>query len=284
MYGRVVPRRKHRVGEIRGGAPATRETDLLRPGMSVEAVHAVVLTGGSAFGLAAADGVMRFLEEKGIGQETPVLPVPIVPTASLFDLGIGDPMVRPTAADGYAAAASATDSTLEGNVGAGTGATVAKGEGLEGAVKGGLGSSSVTRDGITVGAIVAVNAVGEIIDEDGTVIAGVRGTQGGDRAGSVELLPGTNTTIGVVATDAVLTRERANLLAAAAHEGMDLSTKPAHTPWDGDALFSLATGQAGEAPQAMLEEMAVQVVADAIRRGARAAASVPGAPAAGGTA
>ena len=269
-------------GEVRGGAPGTRETDLLRPGMLVHEVNAVLLTGGSAFGLAAADGVVRYLEEQGIGFDAGIARVPIVPAAVLFDLGVGDGSVRPGPDDGYAACAAASGDVAEGTVGAGTGATVAKLDGVQRAVKGGIGTASVRRDDIVVGAIVAVNAYGSVVDESGEVIAGPRP---GPEVVEGELPPwpaaGTNTTIGVVATDAALTRERAHLLALAGHEGISAAVAPAHTIWDGDTVFSLATGTAGDAPQALVEELAEQAAAEAIRRAVRLAEGVPGVPAAG---
>jgi L-aminopeptidase/D-esterase-like protein len=250
-------------GEVRGGAPGTRETDLLRPGMLVGEVHAVLLTGGSAFGLAAADGVVRWLEERGVGFDAGVAKVPIVPAAVLFDLGVGDPSARPGALEGYAACRAAADSFEEGPVGAGTGATVAKLHGPDRGVPGGLGSASVADDAVTVGALAAVNAMGEIVDDEGGVIAGA--LPGED---STEMGPpwrGTSTTIAVVATNAALTKERAHLLAIAAHDGLARAVKPAHTMWDGDTIFTLATGM-GDAPQPLLEAMAEEAIARAIRR------------------
>lgn len=251
-------------GEVRGGAPGTRETDLLRPGMLVNWVDAVLLSGGSAFGLAAADGVVRWLEEQGRGFDTGSVKVPIVPAAVLFDLGVGDPSVRPGSDQGYAACEAATDATLEGALGAGTGATVAKLHGPKLAVSGGIGSSSEDRDGLIVGALAAVNAVGEIVGDDGEILVGA---MPGEDDGSADHWPptGTNTTLVVVATNAKASKERANLLALAGHEGIDAAISPAHTIWDGDTVFSLATGET-EARQSVLEEMAVQVTADAIRR------------------
>jgi L-aminopeptidase/D-esterase-like protein len=268
-------------GEVRGGAPATRETDLLRPGMLVKEIHAVLLTGGSAFGLAAAEGVVRFLEERGVGFDAQVARVPIVPAAALFDLGVGDPGARPGPEQGYAACAAASREVEQGNVGAGTGATVAKLHGPEGAIKAGIGTASNRLAETTVGALVAVNAVGEVLDERGEVLAGAR-TAGVDAGGSADpKLPfGTNTTIGVVATDAKLSKERAHFLAQAAHEGMDRALRPAHTMWDGDTVFSLATGET-DAPQQELEEMAVETMAEAIRAAVRHARSVPGVPSIG---
>lgn len=269
-------------GEVRGGAPGTRETDLLRPGMLVQEVHAVLLTGGSAFGLAAADGVMRFLEERSIGFDAGVARVPIVPAAVLFDLGVGDPRARPGPDDGYAACLAASEDVPEGSVGAGTGATVAKLHGPHRAVKGGVGTASMERDGVVLGALFAVNAVGEIIDADGEVLAGARSGEGEE---DVEPWPGawSNTTIGVVATNAGLSKERAHLLAVAGHDGISGAIRPAHTIWDGDTVFALATGEV-DAPQALLEELAEGVVAEAIRRAVRSAEGVPGAPAVGETA
>lgn len=181
-------------GEVRGGAPGTRETDLLKPGMLVQEVNAVLLTGGSAFGLAAADGVMRFLEERGTGFDAGVARVPIVPAAVLFDLAVGDPKARPTADDAYRACSEADDDVTEGNSGAGTGATVAKLHGPEGGVKGGLGTASEVDGDLIVGALVAVNAYGEILDEQGEFLAGSR-TPPEDEDGDQQALPGTNTVI-----------------------------------------------------------------------------------------
>ena len=256
-------------GEVRGGAPGTRETDLLRPGTLVQEVHAVLLTGGSAFGLAAADGVMRFLEERGIGFDVRVARVPIVPAAVLLDLGVGDPATRPGTAEGYEACTLAGGEVAEGNVGAGTGATVAKLHGAHRAVKGGLGTTSREDGNLVVGVLAVVNAFGEVLDQNGDVLAGARPD---DEA--AEEAPGpTNTTLVVVATNAKLTKERANLLARAAHDGIFGAIKPAHTMWDGDTVFTLATGEV-EADQRSLEELATQTVTEAIRRGVLLAESI----------
>jgi L-aminopeptidase/D-esterase-like protein len=260
-------------GEVRGGAPGTRETDLLRPGTLVQEVNAVLLTGGSAFGLAAADGVMRFLEERGVGFDAGVARVPIVPAAVLFDLGVGDPAVRPGPDQGYRASEEARDEVAEGNVGAGTGATVAKLHGMQRAVKGGLGTASREEDGVVVGAVAAVNAFGEVLDEDGEVLAGARPGEVSDEGSLGEEGGPTNTTLVVVATNAKLSRERANLLAGAAHEGIFGAVRPAHTMWDGDTVFTLATGEV-DADQRSLEEFAAQAVMEAIRRGVLLAESV----------
>lgn len=272
-------------GEVRGGAPGTRETDLLRPGMLVEEVHAVLLTGGSAFGLAAADGVTRYLEERGIGFDAGVARVPIVPAAVLFDLGVGDPKARPGVSEGYAACDQASEGDVpEGSVGAGTGATVAKLYGPHRQVKGGIGTAAIERDGLIVGALLAVNAIGEILDEEGGVLAGARPAPGDDEPvnpwpdGPWRPQAGANTTLGVVATNARLSRERAHLLALAAHDGLDGVIRPAHTMWDGDTVFTLATGEVS-ADQRTLEELAVAAVQEAVRRAVRLATGVPGAPA-----
>ncbi|MFL5796346.1 MAG: P1 family peptidase [Actinomycetota bacterium] len=280
-------------GEVRGGAPGTRETDLLRPGMMVQEVHAVLLTGGSAFGLAAADGVVRFLEERGIGFDAGVARVPIVPAAVLFDLGVGDAAARPRAEDGYTAASGASGEVLRGNVGAGTGATVAKVHGPHRALKGGLGGASSRRGDLVVAALVAVNAMGEILDDAGEILAGARPDPAAEEAPAPSpnghgqppgepgppSLPFTNTTIGVVATNARLSKERAHLLALAAHDGLDIAIRPAHTMLDGDTVFSLATGET-DASQSEIEEMAVEVMARAIRDAVLSAAPVAGIPAA----
>jgi len=252
-------------GEVRGGAPGTRETDLLRPGTLVQEVHAILLTGGSAFGLAAADGVMRFLEERSVGFETPAARVPIVPAAVLYDLGVGDPTARPGAQQGYEACAAASSTVVEGNDGAGTGATVAKLRGPDGAAPGGVGTASIREGDVMVGVIAAVNALGEVIDDAGEVLVG--SSLAADVA--PEEGAGTNTTLVVVATNAALSKERAQLLARAAHDGIDRAIRPAHTLWDGDTAFALATG-AVPAEQRSLERLAVDAVAEAIRRGCTA--------------
>ena len=251
-------------------------------------VDAVLITGGSAFGLAAADGVMRFLEEQGIGFDAVVARVPIVPAAVLFDLGVGDPSARPGSEHGYAACLDASDEVQEGNVGAGTGATVA----MERAVKGGLGTASRADGEVVLGALAAVNAYGEVTNDDGSVLAGAREPEGdersvdGDRTETLpgapegeQPLPGMNTTLVVVATNARLSKERAHLLALAAHDGIAGAIRPAHTMWDGDTVFTLAMGDV-EADQRALESMAEEAVKEAIRRAVLLANSVPGFPSA----
>ena len=272
-------------GEQRGGAPGTRETDLLRPGTLVNEVSAVVLTGGSAFGLAAADGAMRYLEERGVGYDVAgIARVPIVPAAVVFDLGVGDASARPDADAGYAACAAARGGSVdEGSVGVGTGATVAKLHGAERAVKGGVGTASAERGALVVGALVAVNAYGEILDEGGAVLAGARFRPGEDPAAGDargDLAPPPNTVLGVVATNARLSKERANLLAVAGQEAIATAVRPAHTMWDGDAIFSLATGEM-DAEQSTVEELAEAAVAESIRRAVRLARGLGGIPATG---
>lgn len=247
-------------GEVRGGAPGTRETDLLRPGMLVQEVNAVLLTGGSAFGLAAADGVVRWLEERGIGFDAQLARVPIVPAAVVFDLAVGDPNARPGPDAGYAACEAASHEVAEGRVGAGTGATVGADH-----APGGVGTASVSDEGAMVGALAVVNAYGAVVDDDGRPVAGE--VPDPDAAPA---WPGTSTVLGVVATDAGLSKERAHLLAVAAHDGLARAVSPAHTMWDGDTVFTLATG-ATQAPQRALERMARGALAEAIRRAVRPA-------------
>jgi L-aminopeptidase/D-esterase-like protein len=233
--------------DVRGGAPATRETDLLRPLNLVEQVNAVLLAGGSAFGLDAASGVMRYLEERGIGFETGVARVPIVPAAAIFDLAFGSSSIRPDAAAGYRACERASSDAIEqGTVGAGTGATVAKMAGPALMIKGGLGSASmVLSDGTLVGAIVAVNAVGDIVDpETQQVVAGVR-HDGGSSPQPGNPLFG-NSTIAVVATSAALTKVQVNKVAQMAHDGFAQAIRPVHTMFDGDTIFALALGPSSQ--------------------------------------
>ena len=240
--------------DVRGAAPGTRETDLLHPSNLVDRAHAILLAGGSAWGLDAAAGVMRWLEEQGIGLDVRFGLVPIVPAAVLFDLPVGDARIRPDAQAGYLACQAASrQPPAQGNVGAGAGALVGKLFGLARAMRGGIGSASVTLDGVTVGALVACNALGDVIDPDtAQVIAGARTADGkallnirrAILAGEMPqpLLAGTNTTIGVIATDAILTTAQAHRLAQVAHDGLARSINPVHTLSDGDALFTLGTG------------------------------------------
>jgi L-aminopeptidase/D-esterase-like protein len=229
--------------EVRGGAPGTRGTDILQPGTIIEVAHAVVLTGGSAFGLATAGGVERFLEERGIGSEIGSVKVPTVPAAVIFDLGVGDPNRRPGADEGYAACMAASVEVPEGAVGAGAGATAAKLWGPERAAPGGLGTWSSRRGELVVGSLFVVNAVGEVLGEDGAVLAGPRLEPGERREDLVEQLRSGNTTIGVVATNATLTKEEVRRLGTFANDALDDVIRPAHTLFDGDTVFALATGR-----------------------------------------
>jgi L-aminopeptidase/D-esterase-like protein len=278
--------------DVRGSAPGTRETDLLDPVNTVEQVHAIVLSGGSAFGLDVATGVVRYLEERGIGFDARVAKVPIVPAAILFDLGVGDPKIRPSADCGYRAASAATTGAVqEGNVGAGAGATVGKLGGFSRAMKAGIGTAAITlSDGLTVAALVVVNAAGDIINpSNGQVVSGTRTTDGQRladirtlvRNGTLQSMrAGQNTTLGVVATNARLTKAQVTKIAQMAQDGFARSISPAHTPVDGDTIFAIATG-ASQAKVDLLTigALAAEVMADAIVRAAREATSIPGYPA-----
>jgi L-aminopeptidase/D-esterase-like protein len=264
--------------EVRGGAPGTRETDGLRPGTLGREVHAVLLTGGSAFGLAAAGGVQRWLEERGVGFAAGPAIVPIVPAAVLFDLGVGDPSVRPGEDEGYAACEAAVAGPVEeGSVGAGTGATVAKIPDPTLGVKGGVGSASERRGDLVVGSLAAVNALGTVVDERGIAIAENRG----DPDAPPTLWTYANTTLVVVATNARLSKDHVARVAQAAHQGVSAAVRPSHTLWDGDTAFALATGEV-DAHLLHVEEMAARTTAAAIRRGVRAAEGLGGVPAAAG--
>jgi L-aminopeptidase/D-esterase-like protein len=278
----------------RGGAPGTRETDLLDPSNMVDKVNAVVLAGGSAFGLDAATGTVKWLEEHNIGWPTGVARVPIVPAAILFDLPVGaQPKIRPTADCGYRATAAASTAPVgEGTIGAGAGATVGKSGGGGRSMKAGVGSFSITLpNGLSVGAIVAVNAVGDIIDPDtGRIVAGVRNPDGtfadarkilrSGQAGQAPR-PGENTTIGLVATNARLTKTQAQRMALMADDGFARAIFPSHTVGDGDTVFALATGQwAGEVNLTQIGALAADVMARAIVRAATEATGLPNIPAA----
>lgn len=283
--------------DVRGPAPGTRETELLRTGHLIERAHAVLLTGGSAFGLDAAGGVMRYLEEQHIGFDAGVVRVPIVPAAVLFDLNLGSAAARPDAQAGYAACLAASDGeAAEGSVGAGTGATVGKILGLPFASKGGVGSAVIEIGSadrtINVGALVAVNAFGDVVHpESGVIVAGARDPDGSGwldsgralRQIGMDRLPpatvGTSTTIGVIATDAPLTTEEANIVAMMGHDGIARAIRPAHTMFDGDTLFALATGTAPRGNLTAIGHAAAEVVAQAIVRGVRAARGLGGASA-----
>jgi L-aminopeptidase/D-esterase-like protein len=282
----------------RGGAPGTRETDLLNPLNMVDRVNAIVLAGGSAYGLDAAQGVVRFLEERKVGWSVGAAGVvPIVPAAILFDLSFGgDPKIRPTADCGYRAAAAATDAVIrEGNVGAGAGATIGKSAGRDRSMKGGVGSASIRLpNGLVVAALVAVNAVGDVIDPaTGQVVAGVR-TEDGKRLADVRKLlldgsllrapaprPGENTTIAVVATNARLSKADVNRVASMADDGLARAIVPAHTIGDGDTVFALATGRwDGQADASIIGALAAEALAEAIVRAASRAEALGGLPSA----
>ncbi|GAB4468407.1 MAG: P1 family peptidase [Anaerolineae bacterium] len=281
----------------RGGAPGTRETDLLRPMHLVQHVNAVLLTGGSAFGLDAAAGVVRYLEERQKGFPVGVHGAPVVPivaAAVLFDLDIGDAQVRPDAALGYAACEAASDGPVaQGSVGAGTGATVGKIFGGQYAMKGGIGSASADLgNGLVIGALIAVNCLGDVIDpHSGSIIAGARrppaGTELADTLAALKSMAGAapprfeagNTVIGVVAASARLTKEEANKVAQMAHDGLARAIRPAHTMFDGDTLFALATGQQA-ADVNLIGAVAAEVVAEAVVNAVRMAEPLGGRPSA----
>ena len=269
--------------DVRGGAPGTVGTDALRPGMLDDRAHAILLTGGSAFGLAAADGVMRYLDERGVGFAIGTARVPIVAGAVIFDLLTGDPRARPDAAAGHAACRAATGDPAVGAVGAGTGATVAKAGGGQ-PRPGGVGIASAPAGAATVAAVMVANSVGGIWDDErhewaaplapreGGPAPGEGAPTPGERApeeGAPGPVAGANTTIGVVVTDAELTKEQANRVAAVAHDGIARAVRPAHTRYDGDTIFCLATGtvaSSGTAPVPVLADLVEVAAAEAVAR------------------
>jgi L-aminopeptidase/D-esterase-like protein len=265
--------------EVRGGAPGTRGTDILQPGTLLEVAHGVVLTGGSAFGLASAGGVERFLEERGIGSEIGPVRVPTVPAAVIFDLGVGDPARRPGADEGYAACLAASADVAEGRVGVGTGATVAKLWGPERAMPGGIGSWSVRDGELVVAALVVANSVGEIVDEDGSILLGPKLDPGERREDLVDQLgsaAAANTTLAVVATNAALSKDDVRRLASLGNDAFDVAIRPAHTIYDGDTVFALATQQVDasfEQVSALVESAVTTAIRRAVTvgRGSRAA-------------
>jgi L-aminopeptidase/D-esterase-like protein len=275
--------------DVRGSSPGTRETDRLGPIGAVRPTHALLLTGGSAFGLAAADGVVRFLEEKGVGLDVGVARIPLVSAAVLFDVVVGDPAVRPDAKMGYRAASLATSGDFaQGSVGAGAGATVGKVLGLVRAMKGGIGSASVRLDGgLVVGALAAVNAFGEVRDPwTRKVIAGPRLEDGtlGDTVGllseaSDRLRWGENTTLGIVATNARLTKPQVNKVAQMAHDGLARAVYPVHTTLDGDVVFAASMGGIETVPD-VVGAWGARVIEEAIVRAVLAAEGAHGVPAA----
>ena len=301
----VILVEKGAVGGVdqRGGAPGTRETDLLRPMHMVEKVHGILLTGGSAYGLDAATGVMKYLEEHSIGFNSGTVKVPIVPAAVLFDLAFGDPSIRPDAVMGYQACQNAASGSFKlGNVGAGTGATVGKILGMKQAMTSGIGSASLEiGGGIIVAALVAVNAFGDVVNPaNRQILAGARPMQAGpftiggknqfaDTLEIMKSLPGrtimsfasaaSNTVIGVIATNADLNKEEANKLAQMSHNGLAMSIRPAHTMFDGDTIFALATGR-HRADINIVGAFAAEVMAQAVINAVRSAESAGGLPAA----
>lgn len=282
--------------DVRGGAPGTREVALLDPVCMVEKIHGLLLAGGSAYGLAAADGVMRWLEEQGVGYDVGIARVPIVPAAILFDLPVGRADVRPDAYSGYAACVDANEMPVhQGCVGAGTGATVGKMLGLRQAMKGGLGGACRTlSNGIIVAALVVVNAAGSIINpQNGQVIAGARLGDSAQLADPHRLIEqtlgrdltdvgfrGGNTTLAVVATNAALSKSGCTKMAQMAHDGLARSINPVHTNIDGDIVFALSHGTQ-KADVGLLGALAADVLAEAVVRGVQAATSMYGLPCAG---
>jgi L-aminopeptidase/D-esterase-like protein len=271
--------------DVRGASPGSRELALLASEKTMQEIHAVLLTGGSSYGLAAADGVMRYLEERHIGYKTPWAIVPIVPAGVIFDLNIGSSSVRPRPDAGYdACTVASTDCSLRGNIGAGTGATVGKWAGLESRMKGGLGIASYAVQDLLVTAIAVVNAVGDVLNETGGVLAGARSPDGGWLANKDPLrtltrtnpVPHSNTTLVAVLGNARITKVEANRLAQRAHDGMSRAITPVHTTFDGDLTFGLASGPV-EVPFDLLAEIGATVTAHAIRDAVMNAASVDGA-------
>src|SRR5579883_1326151 len=279
--------------DVRGSAPGTRETDLLKPTNLVDKVNAIVLSGGSAFGLDSATGVMRYLEEHDAGYPTAAGKVPIVPAAILYDLNVGDAKIRPNADAGYKACMNAKTGPIEeGSVGAGAGATVGKMGGGK-PMKGGIGTSSIKLpNGLVVGAIVAVNCVGDVIDpKTGKIVAGARTADGKSFLNIMQTLrsgrgvvqpnapPGQNTTIGVVATNARFDKTQMTKIAEMAHDGMARAINPTHTPSDGDTLLSMSTGTVtANANLTAIGALAAEMVSEAILRAVMKAKSVPGYP------
>ena len=278
--------------DVRGSAPGARETDLMRTGHMIRHIHGLVLSGGSAFGLESASGVMRYLEENNIGYKVANSVVPIVPAAIIFDLGFIDNKIRPGIAEGYLAAKNATIGTMqEGNVGAGTGATIGKAMGIKNATKGGLGTYCMTVAGVKIAAIAVANPFGDVVDpETGIIIAGARGKHNEfintsnyllqDSAGKSET-DLSNTTLAVVITDADLTKEEANKLSQNGQNGLSLAIRPAHTTGDGDVVFALATGKSKLKPDMrQLGIAASKTVYKAIIQAVRSAESLGGIPSA----
>jgi len=281
--------------DVRGGAPGTRETDLLNPVNIVQQIYGLALSGGSSFGLDTATGVMRYLDEKKIGYPMgPVIRVPTVPAAIIYDLEVGDWKIRPDAEAGYKASVTATSEKVqEGNVGAGAGATVGKLFGAKWAMKGGLGTASlqIGKTGLVVAALVVVNAVGDVYDRHtGAILAGARAEDGKGYRNTMARIregyaviaqPGKNTTVGLVATNAKLSKDQATKVAQMAHDGYARAINPVHTPYDGDTIFALATGTfSGTVETLAMGALAAEAMSEAIARAVRRAAGIPGYPSA----
>jgi len=279
--------------DVRGGAPGTRETDLLNPVNIVQQIHGLVLSGGSSFGLDTATGVMRYLDEKKIGYPmSPVIRVPTVPAAIIYDLEVGNWKVRPDAEAGYKASVAASGERVEeGNVGAGAGATIGKLFGSKWAMKSGLGTASlqIGKTGLVVAALVVVNAVGDVYDRrTGSILAGARAEDGKGYRNTIARIregyaviaqPGKNTTVGVIATNARLSKDQATKVAQMAHDGYARAINPVHTPYDGDTIFALATGTFSETVETLaMGALAAEAMSEAIARAVRCAKGIPGYP------
>ena len=276
--------------DVRGGAPGTRETDLLRPSHLVDKIHALVLSGGSAYGLATASGVMKYLEEHGVGFDVGVAKVPIVPAAVLFDLMVGNPNIRPGEEEGYKACENITsDWPKEGNVGAGTGATIGKALGPKNVTKSGFGAYRIQVGDIIVVAMVAVNAFGDVIDpKTGVIIGGTR-SENGKFPGTRNIIKKTvpkgfeeaikNTTIGIVATNVILTKEEVNKMAQMAHDGFARTIVPVHTMFDGDTIFALSTAKLNKKGDInLIGALGVEAMEEAILRAVKSAKSIEDIP------
>ncbi len=275
--------------DIAGGAPGTRETDCFKPVNLVQHANAVYLGGGSAFGLAGADGVMRWCEENGMGIDIGECVVPIVPGAVLFDLKFGDHKARPDSDMGYRACLAASSAeTSMGNIGAGTGATIGKARGIDGVMKGGLGTASIKVGSLIVGAIAAVNCFGDIVDENtGEIIAGTRPASGSKFEGALKYLKeaaftginpiSSNTTLGVIATNALFAKPEATKVAMMTHDGFARAINPVHTIYDGDSIFCLATGEI-RADITAVGTLAAKVMSKAVINGVKAAKTAFGIP------
>ena len=273
--------------DVRGPAPGSREAVLLQPDKPIQHVQAIMLTGGSAFGLATADGAMRYLAEHSIGHFTPIRPIPLVPTAVVYDLFMNDGKRPPDAEMGYQACKNAVAvNVLQGNVGAGAGVTVGKWAGFQTIMKGGFGLASTEEDGLVVGAAAVVNAVGDVVNANGTVLAGARDADGRwlveqNLYRQFPNLPqtpvGTNTTLAVIFINAKLSKVEAHRLAQRAHDGLAIAIRPVHTTHDGDTTYALATSQVDSSFD-LVANIAVEMVAQAIRNGVRHAKSVGAVP------